>query len=138
MGAYIRTLCCPPGPGQAFARLEDPRDERAKFHPRVSIIVIALCVVICGADILPAQVIDQGAAYVLALKENQVHWVLDVAFHEDQSRIRAGHAAQNFTVLRHLVFNLLRQRQTKHLSIRVKRLNAGWDHAFVLQTITGV
>jgi len=70
--------------------------------------------------------------------ENQVHWVLDVAFHEDRSRIRAGHAAQNFAVLRHLALNLLRQQQAKHLSIRAKRLKAGWDHDFLLQTIQGI
>jgi predicted transposase YbfD/YdcC len=70
--------------------------------------------------------------------ENQVHWVLDVTFHEDQSRIRAGHAAENFAVLRHLALNLLRQQQVKHLSIKAKRLKAGWDHDFLLQTIQGI
>jgi predicted transposase YbfD/YdcC len=69
--------------------------------------------------------------------ENQVHWVLDV-FPEDQSRIRAGHAAQNFAVLRHLALNLLRQQHVKHLSIKAKRLQARWDHDFLLQTIQGI
>lgn len=69
---------------------------------------------------------------------NQVHWVLDVAFHEDQSRIRHGHAAENFTVLRHLALNLLRQQQTKRLGIRGRRLKAAWDHDFLLQIIKGV
>ena len=70
--------------------------------------------------------------------ENQVHWVLDVAFHEDQSRIRQGHAAENFAVLRHLALNLLRHQQAKRLSIRGKRLKAAWDHTFLLQVIQGI
>ncbi len=70
--------------------------------------------------------------------ENQVHWVLDGAFPEDQSRIRAGHAAENFAVLRHLALNLLRQQQAKRLSIRGRRLKAAWDHGFLLQIIKGV
>jgi predicted transposase YbfD/YdcC len=70
--------------------------------------------------------------------ENQVHWVLDVVFHEDQSRIRHGYAAANFTVLRHLALNLLRQQQAKRLSIRAKRLRAAWDHDFLLQILQGI
>lgn len=70
--------------------------------------------------------------------ENQVHWVLDVAFHEDQSRIRQGHAAENFAVLRHLALNLLRHQQAKRLSIRGKRLKAAWDHTFLLQVIQAI
>ena len=70
--------------------------------------------------------------------ENRVHWVLDVAFHEDQSRIRQGYAAENFAVLRHLALNLLQQRQTKRLSVKGKRLKAGWDNDFLLQILEGV
>ncbi len=70
--------------------------------------------------------------------ENRVHWVLDVTFHEDQSRIRAGHAAENFAVLRHIALNLLRQQQTKRLSIKTKRLKAGWDTAFLLQVLQAI
>jgi len=69
--------------------------------------------------------------------ENQVHWVLDVAFHEDQSRIRAGHAAENFAVLRHLSLNLLQHHPTKRkLSMRTRRLKASWDHAYLLHVLT--
>jgi predicted transposase YbfD/YdcC len=70
--------------------------------------------------------------------ENQVHWVLDVTFHEDQSRIRAGYAAENVAVLRHLALNLLRQQPAKGVSIHGKRLKAGWDHDFLLQLIQGI
>lgn len=70
--------------------------------------------------------------------ENQVHWVLDVTFHEDQSRIRAGHAAENFAVLRHIALNLLRQQQTKRASIKGRRLKAAWDTDFLLQVLTSV
>jgi predicted transposase YbfD/YdcC len=70
--------------------------------------------------------------------ENQVHWLLDVAFHEDQSRIRQGHAAENFAVLRHLALNLLQHWPTKRLSIKARRLKAAWDHAYLLQVLQGV
>ncbi len=70
--------------------------------------------------------------------ENQVHWVLDVTFHEDQSRIRAGYAAENFAVLRHIALNLLRQQQTKRLSLKAKRLKAGWDTDYLLQVLQGI
>lgn len=68
--------------------------------------------------------------------ENQVHWVLDVTFHEDQSRIRAGFAAENFAVLRHIALNLLRQATTKRTSIKGRRLKAAWDTDYLLQVLT--
>lgn len=70
--------------------------------------------------------------------ENQVHWVLDMAFREDESRIREGMAAENFVVLRHIALNLLKQAQSKRLSTKAKRLKAGWDNAFLLQVLRGI
>ncbi|MBE7498983.1 MAG: ISAs1 family transposase [Verrucomicrobiales bacterium] len=67
--------------------------------------------------------------------ENRVHWVLDVQFGEDQSRARAGHAAENLATLRRLALNLLRRDKTKGRGIRRKRLNAGWDHQYLLQLL---
>jgi predicted transposase YbfD/YdcC len=70
--------------------------------------------------------------------ENRVHWILDLTFHEDQSRIRAGHAAENFVVLRHIALNLLQHRPTKRLSLKARRKKAGWDTAYLLQVLHSV
>jgi predicted transposase YbfD/YdcC len=63
--------------------------------------------------------------------ENRLHWVLDIAFREDDSRVRAGHSAENFAVLRHIALNLLRQDRTTRAGIKAKRLKAGWDDAYL-------
>src|SRR5206468_8788714 len=68
--------------------------------------------------------------------ENKVHWVLDVVFREDQSRVRAGHAAENLGWLRRVALALLKQDGGKD-SIRCKRLKAGWDTDF-LETLLGL
>jgi len=70
--------------------------------------------------------------------ENRVHWVLDVTFHEDQSRIRQGYAAENFAVLRHIALNLLQRQQTKRLSVKAKRLQAGWDTDYLLRVLHAI
>ena len=67
--------------------------------------------------------------------ENKLHWVLDVWFREDQSRARAGHAAENLATLRRLALNLLQREKTKKRGIKGKQLNAGWDHAYLLRLL---
>lgn len=67
--------------------------------------------------------------------ENKVHWVLDVCFREDQSRARAGYAAENLATLRRLALNLLQREPTKKRGIKGKQLNAGWDHAYLLRLL---
>ena len=66
--------------------------------------------------------------------KNCVHWVLDVTFSEDGSRIRSGDAPQNFAVLRHSALNLLR-RETSVGSIATKRFRAALDDAYLVQVL---
>jgi predicted transposase YbfD/YdcC len=69
--------------------------------------------------------------------ENVVHWVLDIAFREDECRIRTGHGPENFAVLRHIALNLLRQETTFIGSIKSKRHRAGWNDAYLARVLQG-
>lgn len=67
--------------------------------------------------------------------ENKLHWILDLAFREDDSRVRKGDGPQNMAVLRHIALNLLRQEDTAKISIRAKRKKAGWDNDYLLKVL---
>ncbi len=72
--------------------------------------------------------------------ENQLHWVLDVAFREDDCRIRADNAGENFAVLRHFALNLLKSakgglKKKGTLGVFNKRLLAGWDDDYLLHVL---
>ena len=69
--------------------------------------------------------------------ENSLHWVLDIAFREDECRIRNGHAPENFTLLRHLAVSALNQEKTATIGIKNKRLRAGWDDDYLLKVLAG-
>jgi len=69
--------------------------------------------------------------------ENSCHWVLDVAFREDDCRVRKENGAQNFAILRRIALNLLKQEHTAKCGIKAKRLKAGWDEAYLLKVLTG-
>ena len=68
--------------------------------------------------------------------ENKLHWVLDLAFREDESRVRKGNGPENLAVLRHIALNLLRHEDTANISIRAKRKKAGWDNDYLLKVLT--
>jgi predicted transposase YbfD/YdcC len=69
--------------------------------------------------------------------ENRVHWVLDMAFREDESRVRQGQAAENLAVLRRLALTLLRADTTTKAGIKARRLKAGWDDRYLLHVLHG-
>lgn len=62
--------------------------------------------------------------------ENRLHWVLDVVFHEDLSRLRSGCGPQNMATVRHIALNLLRGATDKH-SLKVRRKSAAWDTSYL-------
>lgn len=67
--------------------------------------------------------------------ENQLHWVLDIAFREDESRVRKDHAAANLAILRHMALNLLKNEKSAKGGIRAKRLQAGWNNDYLLSIL---
>ena len=69
--------------------------------------------------------------------ENSLHWVLDVSFREDESRIRKENAPENFAVLRHIALNMIKKETTVKKSIKLKRLRAGWDNDYLLKVLSG-
>lgn len=67
--------------------------------------------------------------------ENQLHWVLVIAFREDESRVRKDHSAENLAVLRHMALNLLKNEKTAKGGIHAKRLQAGWNNEYLLKIL---
>ncbi|HSJ53846.1 MAG TPA: ISAs1 family transposase [Anaerolineae bacterium] len=70
--------------------------------------------------------------------ENSLHWVLDIAFREDESRVRKNNGAQNLATLRHIALNLLKQETTAKIGIKNKRLKAGWSEQYLLRVLAGL
>lgn len=70
--------------------------------------------------------------------ENSLHWVLDVDFREDDSRVRQGYAAENFAVLRHLALNLIKREPTFRKSVKGRRLAASWSEEYLLRILTSI
>ena len=64
-----------------------------------------------------------------------MHWVLDVAFREDRSRVRKSHTLENPALLRHIALNALKREKTAKLGVINKRLKAGWGEAYLAKVL---
>lgn len=67
--------------------------------------------------------------------ETSCHWVLDVVFREDDSRVRVGHAAENLALVRRLALSLLQQEQTVKIGVQNKRLKAARSKEYLLKIV---
>ena len=59
--------------------------------------------------------------------ENSLHWCLNIAFREDDSRVRVGHGQENLAILRRLALNLIKQDPQRKIGVKASRKRAGWD-----------
>ena len=85
---------------------------------------------------------DDAAVLARAIRrhwsvENALHWVLDVTFREDDSRVRDRTAARNLALLRKIALNLVARDRDSRASLRGRRKKAAWDDGYMLQIITG-
>ena len=69
--------------------------------------------------------------------ENALHWVLDVTFREDDSRVRDRTAARNLALLRKIALNIVGRDRTSKASVRARRKKAAWNDAYMLQLLLG-
>jgi predicted transposase YbfD/YdcC len=68
--------------------------------------------------------------------ENDLPWVLDVAFAQDHNRVHKDHAPENLSVLQHIALNLVKQEKSTRSRVKTKRLRAGWDDAYLLKILS--
>jgi hypothetical protein len=74
--------------------------------------------------------------------ENGLHWCLDMAMREDESRLRVDHGAENFSRLRRIALNKLKRWQPRKpngkplkIGIRIKQQSCGWSRKFLLEAL---
>lgn len=67
--------------------------------------------------------------------ENTCHWILDVVFREDDSRVRIGYAAENMALIRRAALNLLQQDKTTKRGVKTKRFKAALDEGYLLKIL---
>ncbi len=91
---------------------------------------------------LPARKPEDAARIGQAIRahwqiENAQHWVLDVVWQEDASRVRKDQAPKNLALLKRLATNIMRQDTTYDISLSLKRKTAAWNTDFLLQKLVG-
>ena len=69
--------------------------------------------------------------------ENSLHWVLDIAFREDDIRVRNQFAPENLSILRKIALNLIKQETSRKIGVSAKRKNAAWDNSYLMKIISG-
>lgn len=69
--------------------------------------------------------------------ENKLHWVLDMAFDEDQSRVRKDNAPLNLAAIRRLALGLLKRNNNRKCGVAGRRLIAAWDRRYLIEVLTG-
>ena len=89
--------------------------------------------------VIPGPPKDSAAAFYGFIRdhwgiENKCHWVLDVCFGEDASRVREGHAPENLSCLRRMAMAILRNAHDVKGGFETRRLIAGWNETY-LETI---
>ena len=70
--------------------------------------------------------------------EHRLHWVLDLAFHADSSRVRTDHAPENLAIIRHLALNLLRRDPTRRVGLKSSRFKAALNDTYLRSILDGV
>jgi predicted transposase YbfD/YdcC len=122
-------------PGLAAGSLALVQRERKNLGDLTGKTTVERCYYITsldGCDDAAAQRLARYARGHWAV-ENNLHWQLDVSFREDERRIRKGHGAENYSRLNRIALNLLKRDKSIKAGIKGKRLNAGWDHDYLLK-----
>jgi predicted transposase YbfD/YdcC len=89
-----------------------------------------------GSD--PAMTVERAAILIRRhwTIENQLHWVLDMAFREDEARHRARNTAQNLATMRHFAMNIIKGDPDRKLGVANSRKRAGWDRNYLIRLLT--
>jgi predicted transposase YbfD/YdcC len=111
---------------QAVVMVESSREISGKVEQETRFYLTSLVV---PAHLLGPVVRSQWAV------ENRLHWVMDMVFRDDECRVRTDHAPANFTTIKHMAHNLLRNAPGKN-SLRSRRKIAAWDDNFLATLIT--
>jgi predicted transposase YbfD/YdcC len=111
---------------RSLVMIESTREIRDKIERETRLYITSLAL---HANQIGSLVRDHWAV------ENSLHWVMDMAFRDDECRVRTDHAPANFTTLKHMALNLIRRAPSKD-SIRLRRKVASWDDDFLASIIT--